>query len=404
MIMDKGTCDYNLTPSRKLYFVVDAEKEPLDNGGEEKVGISEWFRPTDKRDVNVTSHRPETRNGCGAMMKVVGRYTGKYKVVNFIADHSGHDLVSPSKTHLLRSHRSITIALASQANDMESTFDEDDLIANIFWVDAQMMADYVFFGDVVCFDTTYRKNKEGRPFALFVGVNHYKKTIVFSATLLYNETASTSIWLVDTFARAMSGKQPLTILTDQDTAMAKALAETWPATCHRLCIWHIYQNAAIHLSSVFAHFTDFSKALSYCIYDYEEKKLIDDRRYEELKVDLRTSRTITVASFLVEILKHATSVYTHEVFKLFQDELRKAYDAKKEYFGEVGEISDYKITPFDKHRQHTVILTNKLVTRASLTKETFKIAKNGILKLLEDVDANLENRTDITLTRGKKLL
>ncbi|KAG8367783.1 hypothetical protein BUALT_Bualt16G0108600 [Buddleja alternifolia] len=70
----------------------------------------------------------------------------------------------------------------------------------------------------------------------------------------------------------MSGKNPITILTDQDAAMAKALATTWPNTCHRLCIWYIYENAAIHLSSVFASFTNFSKDFSSCIYDYEEEE------------------------------------------------------------------------------------------------------------------------------------
>ncbi|RZC69817.1 hypothetical protein C5167_032967 [Papaver somniferum] len=39
--------------------------------------------------------------------------------------------------------------------------DIDDLIINIFWADAKMMVDYDYFGDVMCFDTTYRKNKEG---------------------------------------------------------------------------------------------------------------------------------------------------------------------------------------------------------------------------------------------------
>ncbi len=51
-----------------------------------------------------------------------------------------------------------------------------------------MMADYAHFGDVVCFDTTYRKNKDGRPFAMFVGVNHHKPIAVFGATLLYAES------------------------------------------------------------------------------------------------------------------------------------------------------------------------------------------------------------------------
>ncbi|XP_073152718.1 protein FAR1-RELATED SEQUENCE 5-like [Henckelia pumila] len=150
--------------------------------------------------------------------------------------------------------------------------DNSDLITNIFWADGQMIADYVYFRDVVCFDTTFRKNKEGRPFALFVGVNHHKQTVIFGAALLYDETAQTFMWLFDTFAKTMHGKTPGTILTDQDAAMAKALAEKWPETSHRLCIWHIYQNAAIHLSNAFSSFNMFAKDFSSCVYDLEEEE------------------------------------------------------------------------------------------------------------------------------------
>ncbi|KAG8372478.1 hypothetical protein BUALT_Bualt12G0070300 [Buddleja alternifolia] len=320
LTMDNDTSIHDLTPRRKLAFEFDEEKEEelLGNGGSERlinerhstiseenipkigmefddekiaytfyneyakvVGFSvrkhalrrdnqgtiidrifccacQGHRQKDKRDVNVKSHRPETRNGCLAMMRIDGRNTGKYKVVSFVASHNGHDLVSPTKTHFLRSHRRVTAALALQADDLDSSgiapragfalmakqvggrekvgfifedyknylhskrtvemkigdtgglleylqqrqlddpnffyaiqVDEDDLIANILWADAQMMADYAHFGDVVSFDTTYRKNKEGRPFALFVGVNHHKQTIVFGAALLYDETSST---------------------------------------------------------------------------------------------------------------------------------------------------------------------------------------------------------------------
>ncbi|KAL0386562.1 UNVERIFIED_CONTAM: protein FAR1-RELATED SEQUENCE 4 [Sesamum latifolium] len=78
-------------------------------------------RKKDKRDASVKSHRPETRTGCIAMMKINDRYTGKYKVINFIADHNDHDLVSPSKTHFLRSHRCITDVQALQADDISSS-------------------------------------------------------------------------------------------------------------------------------------------------------------------------------------------------------------------------------------------------------------------------------------------
>ncbi|XP_062080846.1 protein FAR1-RELATED SEQUENCE 5-like [Humulus lupulus] len=106
--------------------------------------------------------------------------------------------------------------------------DVDDLITNIFWADAAMITSYFHFGDVISFDTTYRKNQEGRPFAMFLGVNNHKQTTVFGTALLYDETAEIFMWLYDTFATTMSGKKPKTILTDQDAAMAKALSSQWP--------------------------------------------------------------------------------------------------------------------------------------------------------------------------------
>lgn len=48
--------------------------------------------------------------------------------------------------------------------------------------------------------------------------------IIFGAALLYDETANTFKLLFDTFIEAMLGKKLTTILTDQDAAMAKALA------------------------------------------------------------------------------------------------------------------------------------------------------------------------------------
>ena len=48
----------------------------------------------------------------------------------------------------------------------------------------------------------------------------------------------------------MSGKHPSTIFTDQDAAIAAAIAFVFPNTRHRLCLWHIYLNAAKHLGHV----------------------------------------------------------------------------------------------------------------------------------------------------------
>jgi zinc finger SWIM domain-containing protein 3 len=60
--------------------------------------------------------------------------------------------------------------------------DEDDLITNIFWTDSKMVADYEAFGDVVGFDTTYRKLGDGRPLGLLVGVNNHKNNYFWCCT------------------------------------------------------------------------------------------------------------------------------------------------------------------------------------------------------------------------------
>ncbi|KAL7195472.1 hypothetical protein ACSBR1_035654 [Camellia fascicularis] len=92
--------------------------------------------------------------------------------------------------------------------------DVDEMITNIFWADHQMIIDYEIFGDAISFDTTFRTNKEYRPFALFTGFNHFRMTVVFGATLLYDETTSSFEWLFEIFLHAMPEKKPSTIFTD----------------------------------------------------------------------------------------------------------------------------------------------------------------------------------------------
>jgi len=110
--------------------------------------------------------------------------------------------------------------------------------------------DYKCFGDAVSFDTTFQTNKFEMPFAPILGTNHHKQTIIFGYALIFNESIESFVWLFETFLTAMSGKHPSTIFTDQDAAMAGAIAYVFPNTSHRLCLWHICLNAAKHLSHV----------------------------------------------------------------------------------------------------------------------------------------------------------
>nr|CAE04392.2 OSJNBb0006L01.4 [Oryza sativa Japonica Group] len=148
--------------------------------------------------------------------------------------------------------------------------DSEEQIANIFWADAKMISDYVHFGDVVSFDTTFGTNNESRPFGVFVGFNHFRETVVFCAALMYDETFDSFKWLFETFLKAHNGKHPKTIYTDQDIAMGKAIEEVFPAAWHGLCTFHISQNAAKHLSQGNNGESSILSDLSACMYEYED--------------------------------------------------------------------------------------------------------------------------------------
>ena len=160
--------------------------------------------------------------------------------------------------------------------------DCDEHITNIFWADAKMMLDYAHFGDVVTFDTTFGTNKEYRPFGVFLGLSHFRETTIFGAAILFDETTDSFTWLFETFLATHNGKQPKTIYTYQDTAMAKAIKIVFIESYHGLCTFHIIQNDVKHLSPVKGQeneegededeeshiLSDFSA----CMYGYEDKE------------------------------------------------------------------------------------------------------------------------------------
>ncbi|OMO81611.1 hypothetical protein COLO4_23494 [Corchorus olitorius] len=198
---------------------------------------------------------------------------------------------------------------------------------------------------------------------------------------------------------AMLGKEPKTILTDQDPAMAKALASQWPETYHRLCVWHMYQNAAKHLSDKFERFSSFAKDFSSCVYDHDEEedflkawqdmiktynlenntwlqrqfqlkeqwalglwatKLLcryvhdTEKRYKELQADFKDNQSKPSLPFPVEILKHAAKIYTLEVFKIFSDQLWLTWDCELYTIEATGSTISYKVVPPGKPRHHVV--------------------------------------------------
>ncbi|PNX83162.1 protein FAR1-related sequence 5-like [Trifolium pratense] len=333
--------------------------------------FKEGKRSVDKRRTG--EHRAETRTECPARMVIsLDRKIEKYNVVDFIAQHN-HPLQPPEHVHMIRSHRHISEAQATQivlgdesglrpkdlheyisrqAGGIETVgftkkdlknylqtkrnqtlkhgevgalmmyfkqesenpsffydfqMDDEEQIINIFWADAQMINDYGYFSDVITFDTTYKTNKDCRPLGVFVGLNNHKQTVIFGATLLYDETISSFRWLFETFLKAMSGEKPKTILTDQDAAMAKAISLVMPETFHGLFVvaynFSIQGKMGMGLCSENIH----------C-------RAVDGKRNNESEAEYDSKHKLPKLKMKARMLIHAGDVYTPRIFQEFQEE------------------------------------------------------------------------------------
>ncbi|KAH6803005.1 hypothetical protein C2S51_034451 [Perilla frutescens var. frutescens] len=150
--------------------------------------------------------------------------------------------------------------------------DVDGRLSNVFWRDSMMCEDYQMYGDMVVFDTTYRTNKYNLVCAPFVGLNNHMKNVMFGCAFLRDEKIDTFEWLFEVFKKSMKLKCPVTIFTNQDFAITSSISKVFPDTRHRLCVWHLYQNAISHFGKLKDNksFNDaFQRCLSGCINEAE---------------------------------------------------------------------------------------------------------------------------------------
>lgn len=142
--------------------------------------------------------------------------------------------------------------------------DDDGRLCNVFWRDSMMKEDYMIYGDVVVFDTTYRTNRYNLICAPFVGINNHWKNVMFGCAFISNEKTESFEWLFEVFKKSMGGQSPITLFTDQDKAIANGIEKAFPTTRHRLCIWHLYQNAISHFGKLKSD-KGFNEAFQKCL-------------------------------------------------------------------------------------------------------------------------------------------
>lgn len=135
----------------------------------------------------------------------------------------------------------------------------------MFWADQSFRLSYSVFGDAVSFDTTYNKNKYDLVFGAILGMKHHDQTIVFGCCFLSNENFEAFEWLFKTWLEDMPMGPPISIVTDQDPAITKAVASVMTNAQHRFCIWHIKDKLTKKLGGIAIHSNDFRTSFKIAI-------------------------------------------------------------------------------------------------------------------------------------------
>ncbi|KAK9049193.1 hypothetical protein SSX86_031840 [Deinandra increscens subsp. villosa] len=140
-------------------------------------------------------------------------------------------------------------------------------LKSFFWADDVSRCNYEVFGDVLSFDATYRTNLYRMIFVPFTGVDHHNKCVLFGAGMISDETIESYTWLLTTFLKAHA-KQPVLVLTDQDSSMKEAISSVFNESVHHLCMWHIMRKLP---SKVYHYILNYFLLLSGAHETFEER-------------------------------------------------------------------------------------------------------------------------------------
>ncbi|CAN0904471.1 Protein FAR1-RELATED SEQUENCE 5 [Linum grandiflorum] len=125
---------------------------------------------------------------------------------------------------------------------LKYTTSNKERLERVLWADSMSITYYSFFGDLLLFDATYKKNIYNMPLIIFSGVNHHNQTSIFACAFVQHERVENYEWALTTLMEAIGNKTPKTAITDEDSSMAIAIAKVFQNAAHRLCSWHLQQN------------------------------------------------------------------------------------------------------------------------------------------------------------------
>ncbi|XP_074323834.1 protein FAR1-RELATED SEQUENCE 5-like [Apium graveolens] len=218
--------------------------------------------------------------------------------------------------------------------------DEENRLKCLVWIDPRCLMAYQNFGDVVAFDTTYRKNKYAMPFVPFTGVNHHYQSVIFGFALMRDEHASTFQWILRTWLQGVGNKPPMTIITDQDQAMESTIEEArwesfmdkyhlqehkWLNKLKRKWIiaytrntFLVFQNSTSRNEGMNSYFDNYvSSATGLKEFIENAQKVLGRKFMREKEEDYVTINLKRSMKMHTTLEYHASCIYTKEMFRKF---------------------------------------------------------------------------------------
>nr|XP_025636327.1 protein FAR1-RELATED SEQUENCE 5-like [Arachis hypogaea] len=202
---------------------------------------------------------------------------GGYRNVNFIRKDLYNYMDDVRQSRIVEGDAAAAISYLKGKTEMDPlavvkySYCAEKHLGNIFWSDGYMQYDYECFGDVLAFDSTYKKNLYNRPLVIFSGTNHHRQIIMFGFGLLDDEKIPSYKWLLGCFLEVMQSKEPKVVVTDGDESMKEAIRSEFPNTTHQLYSWHLARNALQKIKD-----SDFCAAFKKAVYDHFDVKDFED--------------------------------------------------------------------------------------------------------------------------------
>ncbi|XP_061349040.1 protein FAR1-RELATED SEQUENCE 5-like [Gastrolobium bilobum] len=196
------------------------------------------------------------------------------------------------------------------------------------------------------------------------------------------EQTKSFVWLIESFLEAINGLQPKTIFIDQCLAIANAIKRVLPKSQHRLCLWHIGQDAAKHLS-YYLRKPDFKVLFNRCLYNCGSEQELE-RKFES--VGLLSLHALKVLNF-------------HNIFQIPSQYILKRWTKNaKDGFS----ISNNGKQVCDNGKQGINYRINKIMkkaiyfaTKGALTDETIKMAEDQLEHGKKRLEMMLKNDSDM---------